>query len=109
MIAIFSVQVIFVAAALAWLAAERPPSKAWALVYISAVALVLTGAILVGIWLYPPLWAAALLAGSVFVAIAIGVVRRAGVPVRMGVCSVSCKGPACWRGPAWAACLCGAA
>jgi murein DD-endopeptidase MepM/ murein hydrolase activator NlpD len=78
MIVIFAVQTGFVAAVLAWLAVLRPASKTRALLLIAAAALALTGACLVGIWLYPPLWAAALLAGSGFAAIAIGVWARAG-------------------------------
>lgn len=70
MIAFFALQAAFVAAVLLWLASVRAPSKAWAGALIAVAVFALVGAGLVGIWLYPPAWVAALACGVGLVALA---------------------------------------
>jgi murein DD-endopeptidase MepM/ murein hydrolase activator NlpD len=75
---IFAVEAVYVALVLVWLAALRPATKPRAFVSFVAAVLALMGAGLVGIWLYPPLQAMALLAAVAVLLVGVRNWRRAG-------------------------------
>jgi len=79
MIAILLVQAGFLAAVLLWLRLTRAPTTLWAGVLIGAALIALLGAGFVGIWVYPPAWSVALLAGAALLWLSVRLVRRAGV------------------------------
>lgn len=65
MIVIFMVQAGVLAAVLLWLSFARAPSKVWSPALIGAAAVALVGVGFVGVWVYPPAWAVALLSGGI--------------------------------------------